>query len=369
MTRSTHRHLKRRLRAGVLGIAAAGAALSGTALAAIPASAAAPAGRVFDVSTKTEFEQVLPTLTAGDTVKVEPGTYAVGNFRPNLVIFGAHAIGTAAAPITITAADPLHPPLITGAVKFDRLEYWNLSHLRFQGTIAGTPTLTFNSGNNWTLMDSEVFGARQTGALANLVVAKVSSAWPMPVNWVIADNAIHDAGATPSKAGTQHEIYLTAVGNAGHALIVRNLFYNTPDGAAVKLGNGGETNSPGISGVQVDNNTMYNNFEQVLLHGNVSNNSVRGNLMILSTRAQGDGGTVGVYLAGVTGKNNVIGTNYFYKVSKPLYNNLSTGAFINGGGNVIAANPRFNTAAPGQLRPATVKAQAYGAYARTNYWH
>lgn len=369
MTRSTHRHLKRRLRAGVLGIAAAGAAFGGTALAAVPAGAATPAPRVFDVSSAAQFEQVLPTLTAGDTVEVEPGTYAVGNFRPHLVIYGGRAIGTAAAPITVTAADPTRPPLITGAVKFDRLEYWNLSHLRFQGTIAGLPTLTFNSGNNWTLMDSEVFGARQTGALANVVVAKVSSAWPMPVNWVIAQNAVHDSGATPARAGTQHEIYLTAVGNAGRGLIVRNLFYNTPEGAAVKIGNGGLPNSPGISGVQVDNNTMFNNFEQVLLHGNVSNNVVRGNLMVLSTRAQGDGGTVGVYLAGVTGRNNVIGTNYFYKVSKPLYNLLSTGAYTNGGGNTIAADPRLSPAAPNGLHPATVRAQAYGAYARTTYWH
>jgi hypothetical protein len=360
---STSRKARRALRRGVVGVAAAGAALTGLALA--PASAAPT---VFQVSSAAGLEQLAPTLTAGDTVDLAPGTYALGAWRPQLVDFGHHAIGTAAAPITITAADPAHPPTLQGSFEFDGLSYWNFSHLRFQGTLAGKDTLTFDGGTGWQLLDSEVFGARVTGALANVVVAEVQTRFGMPTNWVISGNSIHDSGATKSKAGKQHEIYLTAAGDA-HGLIVRNLFYNTPEGAAVKIGNGGLANSPGINYVQVDDNTMFNGFEQILMHGNVSHDSVVGNLMVDSTRAMGNGDTVGVYLAGVTGSNNLISHNYFSRLTLPVYNNHSGAqTFTNGGGNAVRANPRFDRAAAFAFHPETVAAQAFGAYAPVSYW-
>lgn len=322
---------------------------------------------MINVSTAAQLEQQLPLLQAGDTLAVEPGTYDVGLLRPRLGTFGHTAEGTPTAPITLTAADPANPPLIQGSVKLDDANYWTLSHLRIQGTLANTDTLTFNGGTGWSLLDSEVFGARQTGGHANVVVAKIGS-WPMPTNWTIADNAIHDAGADATRPGTQHEIYLTAVGNTGRGLIVRNLLYNTPEGATVKIGNGGLANSPGISGVQVADNTMYCNFEQVLLHGNVSNNTVTDNLMVLSTRAMGDGGTVGVYLAGVTGTNNLIKGNYYYAITKPIFNLASTGSFTDGGDNRIRGNPQFDRTASPYFHPRTVPARAYGRYAATNAW-
>lgn len=352
---------RRPVAAAVAGLCAAGALVG-------VASPAQAAGRVLQVSNTTQLEKIVTTLHPGDVVQLKPGTYDVGSWRPQLTDFGNHAVGTAAAPITITAADPAHRPLIQGALKFDDASHWTFSNLRIQGTVKGTDTLTFNGGTGWALLNSEVFGASATGALANVVVAKIGS-WPMPTNWMISGNTIHDAGTNKAKPGMQHEIYLTAVGNTVHGLITKNIFYNTSQGANVKIGNGGVVNSPGISGVQVTNNTMYKSFEQVLLHGNVSNNVVKGNLMILSTRAQGDGNTVGVYLAGVTGKNNVIQNNYFYRVSRPVYNNDSSGSFVNRANPAARPNPQFNTTAIGGFRPRAALAAKYGAYSTVKYWH
>jgi len=353
-----------RLRAGALALGASGALLAGVTGASSPAQATT--GTVYDVSTFTQLDHAVSVLKAGDTVKIEPGTYTVGSWRPRLGTFGHHAIGTAAAPIVVTAADPARPPLLVGSVKLDGPDYWRISNLRVQGTVPTTDTFTVNGGSGWSLMHSEIFGAGATGALANVVVAKLTT---MPTNWTIADNAIHDGGANASQAGKQHEIYCTAVGNAGHALIVRNALYDTPEGAGVKLGNGGLVNSPGISGVQVTDNTLVNNFEQILLHGQVSNNTIAGNLLIRSTRALGNGATVGVYLAGVTGRNNLIKNNYLYSVTSPIYDNNSTGSYLNGGNNTIHADPRFDSATPWTFHPTTTAAQAYGRYDHTPNWH
>ncbi len=356
-----------RLRAGAVAAATAAALTGGLAGLGTPAQAATR-GTVYDVSTVTQLNDAVSVLKAGDTVKIEPGVYALGSWRPRLGTFGHHAVGTAAAPITFTAADPARPPLLKGALKLDGANYWHLSRLRIQGTVATTDTLTFNGGTGWSLMNSEVFGATQTGAFANVVVAKTSPQ-PMPTNWVIADNAIHGGGRNASKAGKLHEIYLTAVGDARHGLIVRNSLYDTPEGATVKIGSGGLANSPGISGVQVTDNTMWNNFEQVLLHGKVSDNFVEANLMIRSTRHMGDGNTAGVYLAGVTGTHNVIRGNYSFSVTRPIYNNDSTGHFTDGGKNKTGADPRFDATTVAGFHPRAAAAKAYGRYAPVSSWH
>lgn len=356
-----------RLRAGAVAAATAAVLTGGVAGVGTPAQAATR-GTVYDVSTVAQLNDAVSVLKAGDTVKIEPGVYDLGSWRPRLGTFGHHAVGTAAAPITFTGADPARPPLLRGALKLDGANYWHLSRLRIQGNISTTDTLTFNGGTGWSLMNSEVFGATQTGAFANVVVAKTSPQ-PMPTNWVIADNSIHGGGRDASKAGKLHEIYLTAVGDARRGLIVRNSLYDTPEGATVKIGSGGLENSPGISGVQVTDNTMFNNFEQVLLHGKVSNNFVEANLMIRSTRHMGDGNTAGVYLAGVTGTHNVIRGNYSYSVTRPIYNNDSTGHFTDGGKNTNGADPRFDSTTLTGFHPRTAAAKAYGRYAPTASWH
>ncbi len=355
-----------RARAGAVALGAAGALVASLAGTAAPAHAATP-GIVYRASTVAQIKADVDVLKAGDSVLVAPGTYDMGRgetggvWRPRLGTFGHRALGTPTAPIVFTAADPAHAPLLTGSIKLDGANYWRLSHLRVQGTVRTTDTLTFNGGTGWSLTDSEVFGARATGALANVVVSKVT--FGMPTNWTIAHDAIHDGGAVAAKAGMQHEIYLTAVGNAGHAVIRNNALYNTSEGAAVKIGNGGLANAPGISGVSVVNNTMYANFEQVVLHGAVSNNLIQRNLMVLSTRRQGNGNTVGVYVHQLAGANNVIRDNYLSAVTTPIYASPGSSGFRDGGGNIRSVDPRFDHVLAWSFHPGTAAARAYGRWA------
>ncbi len=372
-SRSTRRSDDRRARtatvgrrAGAVALGAAGALVAGLAGTAAPAHAATP-GTVYRASTVAQIKADVSVLQAGDSVLVAPGTYDMGRgepggiWRPRLGTYGHRALGTPTAPIVFTAADAAHPPLLTGSIKLDGANYWRLSHLRIQGTVRTTDTLTFNGGTGWSLSDSEVFGARATGALANVVVSRVT--FGMPTNWTIAHDAIHDGGAVASKAGMQHEIYLTAVGNAGHAVIRNNALYNTSEGAAVKIGNGGLANAPGISGVSVVDNTMYANFEQVVLHGAVSNNLIQRNLMVLSTRKMGNGNTVGVYVHELAGSNNVIRDNYLYAVTTPIFVGAGSRGFTDGGGNIRSVDPRFDHVLAWAFHPGTAAARAYGCWA------
>ncbi len=355
----------RRVRAGAVALGATGALVAGLAGAAAPAQAATP-GTVYRAWTVAQLKADVSVLKPGDTLLVEPGRYDVSGrtgtvWRPFTDKPHPAAAATAAAPIVVTAADPRNPPLIQGWVKLDGASYWHFTHLRIQGTVPTKDTLSFNGGTGWSLSDSEVFGARATGALANVVVSSVTS---MPTNWTIAHDAIHDGGAVASKAGMQHEIYLTAVGNAGHAVIRNNALYNTSEGAAVKIGNGGLANAPGISGVSVVENTMYANFEQVVLHGAVSNNLIQRNLMVLSTRKLGNGTTVGVYVHQLAGSNNVIRDNYLYAVTTPIFVGAGSRGFTDGGGNIRSFDPRFDHVLAWAFHPGTVAARAYGRWAR-----
>lgn len=379
-----------RLRTGALALGAGGALLAGLAgLGATAAQAAVPApattvgtvlpvapaaskpagspgvvtssrtGKVYTVSNVAQLTNAVALLVAGDTVRLRAGTYDLHRFRPRLGTFGHHAVGTKARPIVFTAADPAHRPVLTGAIKLDGASYWRLSYLTIRGTIKGTDTLTFNGGTGWSLQHSEVTGAHATGALANVVVASTTS---RPTNFTIAYDAIHEGATNSAKGGMLHEIYLTAVGSAGHSVISHNAIYDTPQGAAVKIGDGGKPNAPGISGVHVTDNTMYKNYEQVLMHGNVSDNTITRNLMVLSTHRQHNGQHVGVYLTTVTGHHNLIKDNWFARLSTPVYSNSGPGTYVNGGRNTVRSDPRFTSLGASGFTPRVAAAKAYGRY-------
>lgn len=376
-----------RLQTGALALGVGGALLAGlsgmgatAAQAAVPArtatvGTAAPAaskpagspgvvtssrtGKVYTVSNVGQLTNAVALLVAGDTVRLRAGTYDLHLFRPRLGTFGHHAVGTKAKPIVFTAADPAHRPVLTGAIKLDGASYWRLSYLEIRGTIKGTDTLTFNGGTGWSLQHSEVTGAHVTGALANVVVSSTTS---RPTNFTIAYDAIHEGATNSAKGGMLHEIYLTAVGSAGHSVISHNAIYDTPQGAAVKIGDGGKPNAPGISGVQVKDNTMYKNYEQVLMHGNVSDNTITRNLMVLSTHRQHNGQHVGVYLTTVTGHHNLVKDNWFARLSTPVYSNSGPGTYVDGGGNKVRADPGFTSLGASGFTPRVAAAKAYGRY-------
>jgi hypothetical protein len=86
------------------------------------------AGVTIVVSTTAEFRSALAAATAGTTVSVRPGNYEGGYHRRDL-------IGTAAAPVVITAADPAAPPVFVGGsdgLGLSHAQYVTLRDLVFE---------------------------------------------------------------------------------------------------------------------------------------------------------------------------------------------------------------------------------------------
>ena len=231
------------------------------------------------------------------------------------------------------------------------------------------------SRTGWSVTNSEIFGASATDAFANVVVTQISPR-PAPTRWALVGNCIHDAGNAPTSArGQLHQVYVNEVGDSVGSVIARNLFLNTPYGAAVKLGNGGTADAPGVQRVQVANNTMYNDGFGVLLHARVRGNIVRGNLIVNPTYKISDGkSTVGVYLNALT--RGASGTapnsgqqNWFTNATFTFFNQKDQpNTFSVGGDNLHRPNPMLHQGGCSSYAPAVAAAKAYGRYAPTSYY-
>ncbi len=349
------------------GGAASATATTPTMAAAAALPAATAPGTTYTIgpgsNAQTRMQTAMAKLRPGDKLRILPGTYGM-DLRPDLRL----AKGTPTQRITVTAADPARPPLFLGAVNLSGADWWLFNHIRIQGNISRRDSLTINSGTGWKATDLEVFGAKQTGAYSNVNIARFNG-WPNTSRYVFAFNCVHDAGVEPTRAGSMHDVYVTAVGDNGNALIARNSLFNSPQGAAIKVGNGGVADTPGPQRVQVANNTMFANGEQVLMFARITDNVVRGNLFVASTRKLSNGDSVGVYLAGLTRgaagtRANLIQQNFFSGLTRPLFDNGSqAGTFTNGGDNNLSAGPRFNNTGCSGFKPADAHAQLYGRYA------
>jgi hypothetical protein len=305
--------------------------------------ASAPSGRTLFASPGVDLRRLLASLRPGDTLRLEPGTYdplAPGTANPDLL--RPHLTrGTAEHPIRVTAADRARPPLLVGAIQFDHADYWTFSHLRIVGNVAHTPSLVFNGGTGWLFADSEVSGAAETGALANVAIEGATADGTMPTHWRFARNCVHGGGDDPAvHPGRMHEIYVTAQGDAfGH--ITRNVLYDTPDGAAVKVGFGGVIGALGASDVLIAGNTMVDNGRQVLVFGRVDRVSIQDNLMVDTTYVMSDGRTrPAIYLNRLSGMGSVVGGNYVWASNRSIFDLASApGSWQNAGGNAVRQQP------------------------------
>jgi hypothetical protein len=273
-------------------------------------------------------------LRAGDTLLLAAGTYNTGYLR---VI--PMAAGTAAAPITIRALDPSHPPLLVGGLRFYSPMYLVLKSLRVQATSPGLSALVMDGGIGWTVDSSEFWGARQTKAYANVTISGTGG---YPRAWAFTQNCVHDAAMNTGPGATDHNVYVTyqgAIPTTG--LLIRNLIYGAPHGENIKLGNGGLYGTLGPWGVRVANNTLASGGRQILLHGNVGNNVIVGNLFYNATQGfVANPETTQVYVHDVTGSGNYMSHSYS-AVSSMLMYDPTLRVFL-GPGNVTGANPGFD---------------------------
>ena len=152
----------RRLRSVAASVALVAAATALLTVAPGPAPAQA-AAQTYYASPGDNLAAMLTNLRPGDSLLLRPGVYDVGYLRPNITP------GTPNAVISFGAADRAHPPLLRGLVKLFGPSYWVLSGLRVQATQPSFEALYMGGGTGWRVMNSEFFGARQTGAYDNVV--------------------------------------------------------------------------------------------------------------------------------------------------------------------------------------------------------
>ena len=82
--------------------------------------------RIVEANPRT-YLALLPTLRAGDTLLLAPGTYDNADAPPGLPIFDLH--GTAAAPITITGPEGGPRPVFVGRATHNTVRIANASHV------------------------------------------------------------------------------------------------------------------------------------------------------------------------------------------------------------------------------------------------
>ncbi len=322
--------------AGQLGTGPAAAA--GTSVVVRPGISGASLSRLFS------------RLGPGSQVRFAPGTYRLGYWDPVL------QPGRPTARITVTALDPSHPPLLQGMWKMRSPSYWTVSRMRFQATVPGDEAISvLGSATGWQILSNDIFGAAQTGAYANLSVPAGQQR-----AFRIAGNAIHDAGRS-SRSQTDHNLYLNFAGDpTTSGLVDHNLIYNHPNGVGIKIGDGGAAGARGPWGLTIADNTVLSGGRQMLLHGDVRNNLVYGNLFGRSTAPfTSDPRTTTIYVHMVNNRTNLFRNNYAFGASMFTYD--PDHALLSGGDNGLRADPRLTggTSWTGMV-PTAPAARPYG---------
>jgi hypothetical protein len=295
----------RRLRSITASAALVAAATALLTVAPGPAPAQASA-QTYYASPGDNLAALLTNLRPGDSLLLRPGVYDVGYLRPNITP------GTPNAVISFGAADRAHPPLLRGLVKLFGPSYWVLSGLRVQATQPSFEALYMGGGTGWRVMNSEFFGARQTGAYDNVAIANDLAGHP-PRGFQFVANCVHDAART-TRHNQDHNMYVLFAGDAGtHGSIDHNIIYNHPNGEGIKLGVGGVAGTRGPWGVSVTYNTIVEGGRQILMTGDVRNNAIYGNILSTSRAPFSvDPRTTAMYLNHVTDRSNWFRNNYFW---------------------------------------------------------
>lgn len=275
-------------------------------------SSPAHAASVATIGPSHNLQTYLSALYPGDVLRLMPGVYNVGEVRVQA------RRGTPTMPITVTAVDPANPPMIMGSLKFFAADYWRISRLRVKSTVPGKEALWMAGGTGWTVSYNEFWGARDTGAYANVTIG--GNATGSPRGFRFSANCVHDAAQT-TRGNTDHNIYVNFPGNSSTGgQIDHNIIWGHGRGVGIKLGNGGAIGALGPWGVMVQANTVTEGGRQILLHGNVRNNTIRGNLLGISRAPfQKSPKTTITYVNKVTTRTNRFERNYMWAASMGWY--------------------------------------------------
>ena len=175
-----------------------------------------------DVSTVEELFSAMRNAQPGDVIRVAEGTYDYTTYQGAQKI-DTSAEGTETAPITLTAADPENPPVITGTSEEHGYviqitgDYWILENLKLTTAQKG---IVLDNSNHSIIRNCEVYN---TGAEA--IAIRDGSSY-----CIVKDSYIHDTGTiTP---GYGEGVYIgSAKSTTGFDY---KCDYNTVDGCTFK---------------------------------------------------------------------------------------------------------------------------------------
>ena len=179
-------------------------------------------GRVISVTNIEELFLAVRSAQPGDRIEIAPGTYDYTVYQGAQKIDTA-AEGTADAPITLTAADPSNPPILTGTDESNGYvlqitgDYWIVENIHFTKSQKG---VVFDNSNHSILRNCEVSFTGSEG-----VALRDGSSYCLVQNC-----NIHDIGTvTP---GYGEGVYIgSSVTVSGFAY---GCDYNTVDGCTFK---------------------------------------------------------------------------------------------------------------------------------------
>ena len=198
-----------------------------------------------------------------------------------------------------------------------------------------------DGGTGWVVDQTEVFGAAKTGALGNVVITGTGG---YPRAFKFSQNCIHDAGIGPAGDSTHHNIYVDYAGSATTSgNIFRNLIWNATSGENIKVGNGGAAGALGPWNLRIANNTFGHAGRQILLHANVVNTTIIGNLFYYATQGfVANPQTTQIYMHDVIGAGNFVSHSYWF--ASTMFNYDPSKKLALGTGIVHGPDPAFRGA-------------------------
>ncbi len=284
----------------------------------------------------------LALLRPGQTLYLRGGTY-VEDITARL------PAGSAEEPIVVSSY-PGERAVIKGLVELDDPTYVTLNgfNVTWNHGEYDQHMLKIVGGREWTLQNSEIWGAR---SFADLLIAG------SPQGWTVRGNVIHDTYGGEANVNRSHNVYANTNLDATGGLIERNVLFNAGHGTNLKLaGSGGP--GGGAANVIVRYNTLYSATQPLLLgdgshhviiERNIIGGSARGNL---------------VRLFQLVGTGNVIRDNLGFGASTfcdDFDSTVRCAAVV--AGSVFPRDPRFDSTAVGGFHPSDAVARAYGRFA------
>ena len=120
-----------------------------------------------DVSTVEELHQALEKVKPGQTIFIAPGVYDYSTYE-NRTTFKLKAVGTESSPVTLTAQDPINPPLLRGpiikssSVLYITGNYWIIENIRLGFS---SQAIYFEKSNHNIIKNVEMYSLGSQGLL------------------------------------------------------------------------------------------------------------------------------------------------------------------------------------------------------------